>query len=126
MRNGRAIVAIPPDYKLLDYDPEKRMYLYANMRLSNDSFVENQCGMSKARASYSGADGCLELQSYPKQSQLQPTVDTGEPLVRGLSAVLPSEGVSSPPACLNRTTSSVRSSLLTVHCSCCCTHLWCC
>jgi hypothetical protein len=109
VRNGRAIIAVPPDYKLLDYDPEKRVYLYANMRLSNDSFVENQCGMGKARASSAGAEDCAELQSYPAVAQEKQSAEIHDSIVRGLSMVLPSEGVSSPPDYFTCSTSSVRS-----------------
>lgn len=124
VRNGKAIVAIPPDYKLLDYDPDKRMYLYANMQLTNDSFVENQGGMGKARASFAGSEDCAELRSYPAEAQLRKSVDSEQSLVRGLSVVLPSEGVSSPPACFNRTTSSVRFPHSHKHASCAVLVLW--
>lgn len=110
VRGGRPIAAIPPDYKLLDYDPHKQVYLYANMRLSNDSFIDNQGGMGKARASFIGAEDCAELKSYPSQADLRQSTGSEAPeaIVRGLSVVLPSEAISSPPGLVTHTSSSVR------------------
>jgi hypothetical protein len=110
VRSGRAIAAVPPDYKLLDYDFEKRVYLYADTQLTNDSFLENQGGMCKVRDALACAEDCAELKSYPDNPQVHNSAKDVESLVRGLSVVLPSESVSWPtPSYLSPSTASVRS-----------------
>jgi hypothetical protein len=110
VRSGRAIAAVPPDYKLLDYDPEKHMYLYADTQLTNASFVENQGGMGRVRATLGSVEDCAELKSYPSQPLLNNSAEKRGSLMRGLSVVLPSESMSLPPPTRSwHGTSSVRS-----------------
>jgi hypothetical protein len=92
IRNGAPIAAIPPDYKLLDYDPKTHEYLYCSLGLSNDAFRDNQRGMNSVRAvqQASGAEAA-EPESYPVVEHA-----AGIGLVRGLSKVLPNEGFSLP------------------------------
>lgn len=98
IRQGKHINAVPPDYRLLDYNPDTHQYLHATMRLSNDSFRESQAGMGPARASLSGANGLGEPASYPR------IADSRNGVVRGLSIVLSSEAQSVPDGGARRRT----------------------
>lgn len=69
IRDGKSIAAIPPDYRLLDYDPATRRYLHR-------------------------PEFPLPLQQRPSESMKQ----RSGLRIRGLSAVLDSEAVSSPPS----------------------------
>lgn len=91
LRGGKNLAAVPPDYRLLDYDPDTHQYLYATMRLTNESFRENQAGMDGARASLGGGSGVGEPASYPAVAEAR-----SGGYLRGLSLVLSSEAQSVP------------------------------
>lgn len=91
LRNGKHVGAVPPDYRLLDYNPETHQYLHANMQLSNASFRVNQEGMVSARASLGGGSGVGDPASYPSIAEVG-----GAGTLRGLSVALSSEAQSVP------------------------------
>ena len=92
IREGRAIAAVPPDYRLLDYDTENREYFYAKMRSEQAPPTLprpiSQGSSSRSQAS-KGTTSVFE--------ESEGNVRARARLVRGLSAVLASEAVSSPP-----------------------------
>lgn len=99
IRRGKHINAVPPDYRLLDYDPTTHQYLHATMRLTNESFRESQAGMGAARASLGGT-GLGDPTSYPHVADAR----NGATVVRGLSMVLSSESQSLPDSYRRRRT----------------------
>lgn len=90
IRDGRAIAAVPPDYRLLDYDTENREYFYAKMR--------SEAAPRAAPQPIPQAPCLLGQGASGSRSGLEHSVEGARSrIVRGLSAVLPSEAVSSPP-----------------------------
>eukprot|EP00892_Ulva_mutabilis_P005215 jgi/Ulvmu1/3065/UM015_0105.1 len=101
LRGGKHVAAVPPDYRLLDYNPVTHQYLHATTRLTNESFRENQAGMGSARASLGGGSGVGEPVSYPDLGDAHPAAPT---YLRGLSMALSSEGQPMPDGGARRRT----------------------
>jgi hypothetical protein len=77
IRSGKSIAAIPPDYKLLDYDPLTREYIHRHPTPTLSHTVSIPPDLSS-------------------NGNTPPPNSSHQPLVRGLSIVLPSEACSSP------------------------------
>ena len=116
VRSGCAIAAVPPDYKLLDYNPETRKYLYRhahsfeasrddsaasklrhhNLRANTDTDAPKNGNIfaSPAAALHDDVNGGSDGRRGGSEAGFYGRRE----MPRGLSVVLESEAMSSPPA----------------------------
>ena len=95
MRNGMQVSAIAPDYKLLDYDPDTKEYLYQNSGLAEEI---RPCEARNGHANTlpcTSTSGSIPIAAHNHRNSRRGAEHIE--LVRGLSAVLPHEAISSPP-----------------------------
>jgi hypothetical protein len=90
LRGGRAIGAVAPDYSLLDYDADTRCYLYCDTCLTSDAFSSDTAFAAVA------AEKLSQGGQVPGATGGGPPWSVERHLVRGLSSILPHEGISHP------------------------------
>jgi hypothetical protein len=95
VRSGRAISAVPPDYRLLDYDTTNREYFYARLRL--DTIVPSQPDLQLPLKIRQKPQVTIDSQTRRRShSGSSSSSSSNRFLARGLSLILSSEAAATP------------------------------
>jgi hypothetical protein len=96
VRSGRAISAVPPDYRLLDYDTTNREYFYARLRLDTigPSQPDLKLPLQIRQKPQVTMDSQTRRRSHSGSSSSSSS--SNRFLARGLSLILSSEAAATP------------------------------